>query len=55
MKLKRKGLIGMPNYEEYKKRALQNPEIKSEYDALHPEFEAIKVKIQKETPEGKKE
>ena len=29
----------MSNYKDYKKKVLQNPEIKSEYDALQPEYD----------------
>ena len=28
----------MSNYKDYKKKVLQNPEIKSEYDALQPGY-----------------
>ena len=27
----------MSSYKDYKKKALQNPEVKAEYDALHPD------------------
>ena len=29
------GGMAMSSYKDYKKRALQNPEVKAEYDALH--------------------
>lgn len=29
----------MSSYQNYKNKALQNPEVKKEYDALHPEYE----------------
>ena len=31
----------MSSYKDYKKRALQNPEVKAEYDALQPEYDAF--------------
>lgn len=33
----------MSNYKDYKKKVLQNPEIKSEYDALQPEYDIIQA------------
>lgn len=35
----------MSSYKEYKKRALQNPEVKAEYDALQPEYDIIQAMI----------
>ena len=35
----------MSNYKDYKKKVLQNPEIKSEYDALQPEYDIIQAMI----------
>ena len=35
----------MSSYEDYKKRALQNPEVKAEYDALQPEYDIIQTMI----------
>ncbi|MCR5025644.1 MAG: helix-turn-helix transcriptional regulator [Lachnospiraceae bacterium] len=35
----------MSRYEEYKKKALQNPEVKKEYDALEPEYDIIQAMI----------
>ena len=35
----------MSDYKEYKKKALENPEVKNEYDALGPEYDIIQVMI----------
>lgn len=35
----------MTNYEDYKRRALQNPEVKAEYDKLQPEYDIIQSMI----------
>ena len=35
----------MSCYKNYKKRALQNPEIKAEYDVLQPEYDIIQAMI----------
>ena len=35
----------MSSYKDYKKRALQNPEVKAEYYALKPEYDIIKAMI----------
>ena len=35
----------MSSYKEYKKRALQNPQIKAEYDALQLEYDIIQAMI----------
>ena len=35
----------MSRYEDYKKKALQNPEVKKEYDALGPEYDIIQAMI----------
>ena len=35
----------MSNYKDYRKRALQNPEVKAEYDALQPEYDIIQAMI----------
>ena len=35
----------MSRYEEYKKKVLQNPEVKKEYDALEPEYDIIQAMI----------
>ena len=35
----------MSCYKNYKKRALQNPEVKAEYDALQPEYDIVQTMI----------
>ena len=35
----------MISYKDYKKRALQNPDVKAEYDALQPEYDIIQAMI----------
>ena len=35
----------MSSYKDYKKRALQNLEVKAEYDALQPEYDIIQAMI----------
>ncbi|MFR4397001.1 MAG: hypothetical protein ACLT4A_00200 [Anaerobutyricum soehngenii] len=37
--------MAMGSYKDYKKRALQNPEVKAEYDALQPEYDIIQAMI----------
>ena len=37
----------MTNYEEFKRKALKNKELKQRYDALEPEFALITMLIQK--------
>ena len=39
------GGMAMSCYKNYKKRALQNPEVKAEYDALQPEYDIIQAMI----------
>ena len=39
------GGMTMSNYNDYKKRALQNPKVKVEYDALQPEYDIIQAMI----------
>ena len=39
------GGMAMSSYKDYKKRALQNPEVKAEYDALQPEYDIIQAII----------
>ena len=39
----------MSSYKDYKKKVLQNPEIKSEYDALQPEYDIIQAMIDART------
>lgn len=34
-----RGDMVMNSYQNYKNKALQNPEVKKEYDALQPEYE----------------
>ncbi len=40
-----KGDFKMSNYQELKKKLLENPEVKEEYDALSPEFDIIQALI----------
>ena len=35
----------MSSYKEYKEKALQNPDVKMEYDALQPEYDIIQAMI----------
>lgn len=35
----------MSSYREYKERALQNPQVRSEYEALQPEYDIIQAMI----------
>ena len=35
----------MGSYREYKEKALQNPEVKAEYDLLQPEYDIIQAMI----------
>ena len=35
----------MKNYKDYKKKALANPDVKKEYDALEPEYDLIQAMI----------
>ena len=35
----------MSSYRDYKEKALQNPEVKEEYDALEPEYDIIQAMI----------
>ncbi len=39
------GGMAMSSYKDYKKRALRNPEVKAEYDALQPEYDIIQAMI----------
>ena len=39
------GGMAMTSYKDYKKRALQNPEVKAEYDALQPKYDIIQAMI----------
>lgn len=35
----------MSSYKDYKEKALNNPEVKAEYDALQPEYDLIQAMI----------
>lgn len=39
------GGMEMSSYKDYKKRVLQNPKVKAEYDALQPEYDIIQAMI----------
>ena len=39
------GGMAMSSYKAYKQKALQNPEVKAEYDALQPEYDIIQAMI----------
>ena len=39
------GGMAMSSYKDYKKRALQNLEVKAEYDVLQPEYDIIQAMI----------
>ena len=39
------GGMAMSSYKDYKKRALQNSEVKAEYDALQLEYDIIQTMI----------
>ena len=39
------GGMAMSSYKDYKKRALQNLEVKAEYDTLQPEYDIIQAMI----------
>lgn len=36
----------MRNYSDYKKKVLQNPDLRAEYDALQPEYDIIQAMIE---------
>ena len=40
-----KGEIQMANYKDYKKKALSDPNVKAEYEALGPEYDLIQAMI----------
>ena len=40
------------NYSNYKKKALKNPEVKEEYDALGPEYDLIQTMIDARINQG---
>lgn len=39
------GDMAMIKYSEYKKKVLENPEVKAEYDVLQPEYDIIQAMI----------
>jgi len=39
------GDMAMKKYNEYKKKVLEKPEVKTEYDALQPEYDIIQALI----------
>lgn len=39
------GGMAMSSYRDYKEKALQNPEVQAEYDALQPEYDIIQAMI----------
>ena len=39
------GGIAMSSYKKYKEKALHNPKVKKEYDALQPEYDLIQAMI----------
>lgn len=42
----------MSSYADYKRKALRNPEVKAEYDALQPEYDIIQAMIDARNKEG---
>ena len=42
----------MSNYNDYKEKALKNPNIKVEYDALQPEYDLIQAMIDARTSQN---
>ena len=42
----------MSSYKEYKAKALSNPEVKAEYDALQPEYDLIQAMIDARTSQN---
>ena len=42
----------MSSYKDYKEKALGNPEVKAEYDALQPEYDLIKAMIDARTSQN---
>ena len=42
----------MSSYNDYKKKALQDPAVKAEYDALQPEYDIIQAMIDARNKEG---
>lgn len=42
----------MSSYNDYKRKALENPDVKAEYDALQPEYDIIQAMIDARIKEG---
>lgn len=42
----------MSSYKDYKEKALSNPEVKAEYDALQPEYDLIQAMIDARTSQN---
>jgi transcriptional regulator with XRE-family HTH domain len=42
----------MSSYNDYKRKALENPDVKAEYDALQPEYDIIQAMIDARNKEG---
>lgn len=42
----------MSSYNDYKKKVLQDPDVKAEYDALQPEYDIIQAMIDARNKEG---
>lgn len=42
----------MSNYKDYKEKALSNPEVRAEYDALQPEYDLIQALIEARTSQN---
>ena len=42
----------MSSYKDYKDKALRNPEVKAEYDALQPEYDLIQAMIDARTSQN---
>ena len=48
------GGTAMSSYRDYKEKALQNPEVKEEYDALEPEYDIIQEMISARIDQNRK-
>ena len=42
----------MSSYNDYKRKALENPDVKAEYDAIQPEYDIIQAMIDARNKEG---
>ncbi len=42
----------MSKYKDYKKKVLNNPEVKNEYDALQPEYDLIQAMVDARTSQN---